>query len=141
MSVIQEKAASIASSLRDENVEEKIAFDPMTILVIIQVIGAIVKMWQDCRATPAQAAASSRDLNVLERLRLRRAIRHCVRDEDFNRAVGTQLFNAIKNAGTAVTEEEIQAMYDEAVHLDSLSADGDIAHPDVKDALGKLEAR
>ena len=80
--VMRDYAAELAEDIYGENI---LAFDPLTILAIIQAIAAIVSLWKNCRPSVQFTADMMREyLNsggpVRQRIRMRRMM-HAVREE------------------------------------------------------------
>eukprot|EP00697_Spironema_sp_BW2_P002159 gnl/Spiro4/12900_TR6833_c0_g1_i1.p2 gnl/Spiro4/12900_TR6833_c0_g1~~gnl/Spiro4/12900_TR6833_c0_g1_i1.p2 ORF type:complete len:125 (-),score=17.15 gnl/Spiro4/12900_TR6833_c0_g1_i1:689-1063(-) len=77
MSLLEEKAAEVAGYMRDSEdspVSDVVAFDPITILMIISILLSCIQIWQRCGATPVIAAENIKD-SALSRGQIRRLIR------------------------------------------------------------------
>jgi hypothetical protein len=121
MGVIQDKANAIAQDMAKneatlvaqsaEHGEHRVGFiiSITIIAAIIDVIWDLIQMYQSCKQTPQQAAVSMRSGGVLERLRLRRAIRNNSNLQECHDAA----FDSTLSIATQVQDDEVGKMYEE----------------------------
>jgi hypothetical protein len=112
MSKFQEKAEAISADMGDGGVST-VALDPFTISVIVQVLSELVKLYMQCRKTPAEATVSMRDPGLIERWRLRRVIKKHLDDDEVHGVMGSKLFSAVLRSAAAVSADDVAAMYKE----------------------------
>jgi len=117
MGVLEDKANAISADMEKSKIEKRVAFDPMMIVTIIGIIVNVIKIYQNCRNTPKEAAASMRSGGILERWRLRKAIRHQINDAEMHDHIGPQLFNSTLLVASKLQDEEVEKMYDEVKKL------------------------
>ncbi len=113
MSIIQDKANQIALDMEKNRLERRLVFDPTIILTIIQVIYYLVEAYKNCNQTPKEASNSMRSGGLLERFRLRRAIRHYVNDSEMHEHIGLRMFNSMLTVASSIDEKEVKQMYEE----------------------------
>ncbi len=114
MSFIQENANLVAGGLEKRNIEKRVAFDPAILYIIVQIIVALVELYNKCNQTPKQAHASMKSLNILERWYLRRVIRKHIDDTEMQDYIGGKMFDSFAELGATVTEEEVVKIFEEA---------------------------
>jgi len=113
MGIIQDKAHLIAADMEKSQVEHRVAFDPLIIATIIEIIYYLIEIYKDCKQTPQQAAVSMRSGGVLERFRLRRAIRKHIDDPDMHDHIGQRMFGSTLSVAKQVQDDEVSQMYNE----------------------------
>ena len=113
MAVLELAAQRVANTMVSEKVDKKLALDPVTIQVIIEIIIDLITLYQNCRKTPQEALVEWKSLSLLERWKLRRVIKRRVDDEEVYNAIGDKIFNGIKNLGVEATELDAVNMFAE----------------------------
>ncbi len=113
MSIIKDKANLIAADMERNSIERRVAFDPTIIITVAQVIYYLIKAYKACNQTPKQASISMKNAGILERFRLRRAIRHQINDSEMYEHIGIRMFNSALAVASNTEEHEIQQMYEE----------------------------
>lgn len=81
--------------------------DPATIMVIMELIQQIVEMFANCKKTPEQATAMSRNPSALQKMVLRSRIRREMGRFD------QKMFDALLVTGTRVEEADMINAYSE----------------------------
>ena len=100
--MMQAKANAVGQRLTESNV---VGFDPASILAII---ATLVKMFTDCKLTPAQAEQRAAKPRLLDRFVLRRIIKaHGRGDHEAMEA-------ALLDAGEEMTASDFAELYKEA---------------------------
>src|SRR3954469_6302805 len=102
MSIFDDKANAVASELVVRKVDNRVAFDPTIIFLIIGILKEIIKAFQDCKKSSTQVASSAHSIGILERFRLRRMVRQHLNDEEMHSHLGNQLFDSIIEVGKSV---------------------------------------
>lgn len=98
MSILEDKAAAVASHGSTE-----VVVDPATILAIINILIQIVKLYQSCQKTPAEAKAHMSRPGWLSRLRVRRMVRD-LKDPE-------RVAEGLLHQGKILTVEEIEQLF------------------------------
>lgn len=121
MGVIQDKANAVAEDMAKNEAElmaqsaehgehhVDFAISITVITTIVEIIYNLVKLYQSCKKTPQQAAMSMRSGGVLERFRLRRAIRQHPNLHQYHDA----MFDSTLTVATRVQDNEVGQMYEE----------------------------
>src|ERR1051326_417443 len=113
-SIIKDKAQQVCDDMaKNQGIDQKLAFDVMLIIAIIGVIVNLVRLFIECKQSHQQAQAKMANPGLMERWRLRRAIREHVDDGEVQAALASQLFNSSINISSKLKVEEVAAMYDE----------------------------
>lgn len=113
MSILEDKANAMAGALVNRRVKEAVALDPAMILMLMELIMGLLKMFQDCRKTPAEVVQSTKRLGIIERWQLRRAIRQSIADDEMHGYVGRQLADAAAEVAQSLTAAEVEELYAE----------------------------
>jgi hypothetical protein len=113
MGIIQDKAYQIAEDMNRDQVERRLAFDPMLIVTLVSVVTQIFKVYQECKKTPAQAHESIANPGILERWRLKRLIKKELDDDEMHVHVGGKMVKSTMKVGSTLTTGEVQQIYDE----------------------------
>jgi len=121
MGVIQDKANAVAQDMAKNEAaltaqsadhgEHRVGFviSITVIAAIVEIIYYLVETYQACKRTPQEAAVSMRSGGVLERLRLRRAIRKHPDLHEYHDA----MFDSTLSVAQAVQDHEVGQMYEE----------------------------
>jgi hypothetical protein len=88
-----------------QGVSKSVAFDPLTILAIIQIIIALVQMVQKCK----QPAASINKMGFLTRWRIWGAVKKNVSEK----ALAKPIFNAFHRHCTGLTQTDLDSLISE----------------------------
>lgn len=113
MSVIQDKANAIAADMAKNNVEQRVALDPMVVITIIGIVVDVIKTLVECYINHKQAQERLANPGVLEKWRLRRIVRQHLNDDEMNNYVGANIVQSSINVGKTLTDDEVQSMYSE----------------------------
>lgn len=114
MSAIQQKAADIARTLnRDHFVPNVVAFDPMLVLVIAQILYQLVKLYQTCGASEETAVKRAMNPGILGRWRMSNIIKSKIQGGPYQ-AYYHQIKRAIEQSSEELTVGEMAAFYSEA---------------------------
>jgi hypothetical protein len=114
MSPIQTEAMLIANDMNQtQNVSKALVLDPMLIISIVGLIVDIVKAYIECQQSASQAQSSMTDPGLIERWRLRRAIRSHIDDSEVQEAIGQQLFQSTLNVSKTLTVQNVTDMFAE----------------------------
>lgn len=95
-----------------KNGVEGYSFGPAEIIMIVEVITQVIKMWKDCKTPPADAAKSAQSPSIFEKLVLRRT---CVKNlgvREFRRT-GDKVMESILKEASKLSEKDMAEMYDE----------------------------
>ena len=114
MSIIEEKANSVAAALEQKNVEHRVAFDPLMILTIVEVIVFLVKLYKKGNKTAQEAHQSMQSLGLVERWHLRRAIRIHLNDQEMHDHIGDKLFDGLAETAAGATEDDVSKAFEQA---------------------------
>lgn len=119
MTLTEAKANEIAEFLRDDEPIDDIkviAFDPMTILMLVSVIISGIRMLQACNKTPIYAQQTIRGDGIIARLHLRKLIREksAALPWSERRDLRKRVEKAVRSVGQRLTIEDLAKLFDEA---------------------------
>lgn len=110
MSLLEEKAYQIFADAKGED-KTTVVFDPLTILAIINVISQVIKLYQNCQKTPAQAQAHMSGIGWWNRWKLSRIVNRTVPNDSSVNV--DEVYNALLNHVKGVTVEDLGRLYNE----------------------------
>lgn len=116
-SELERFAHAVAADLNErEGVPGTMAFDPMTIALIMSVLIEMVKLYLWCNRPPADALKSIKNPNWWERMRLSLKIRSGLRKPRYRHLAGVRksIDESFLRAGKQLDEEKVSAMFGEA---------------------------
>ncbi len=91
------------------NLNGGLAFDPATILVIIEVITEVMAMFEACNLDAAGVHKMTSSPSIFQKILLRRAVRNVVGTREFRKS-GENLVDALLNNGKRLTEADIKEL-------------------------------
>lgn len=147
--MIEQKAREAAGALEAKHgLPNLVAFDPMTILALIEVVIEVIKGLVSKGQTPAQAVGILRKPGYLAAARIRVAARHATNRHFQGRpdldAVKAKLTAAVRETGKATDETEMAEMFREVktkMETEAMpAADRDREEYDVVGNVGELLA-
>lgn len=106
-------ANAVAQKLAGK-VGNEAAFDPSTILVIIQIIQQVMAALKDCKKPASAVAKTAESPGPFQRFKLRRIVREQLDDDGFYRSHGEDIAEAVLHAGVTLTESEAKHLMAEA---------------------------
>ncbi len=111
MSIITAKAEGVAEKLlpQEDGKPVEVFLDPVTIGIIVQVITGVVKLYQECRQAPTEAAFNMQSPGWLTRRKLWRLVKEHVPADQDREAV----YDEVLKSGKSVTADEVHEMYQE----------------------------
>lgn len=118
MSTIKEKANLVAGEIAPK-VSKEVAFDPLTLLAIAQVIIGVLTLFNSCfnAATAGSTAEILKQMQhptILQRLRLRRIIKEKLRENNNKKVLVGELIDPLINQARQLTESDVEEMLAEA---------------------------
>lgn len=111
-------AKMVAEELALSKVPRKVAFDPFTILAIVSVIVAVIRLFIECKKKPRDAAQVCKKPDLVERWRLRRLIKEILADEEAEKELSKALQKAFFLVGSRLTDKEIEYLMKEVHEAD-----------------------
>jgi hypothetical protein len=115
MSMLEEKAAKIATVLAADKTVPRETFDPLIILTlagfVVQIINALMN---SCKVTPAAAAARANQPKFLDRWRVRSIAREHLGKHHLLGPYTGQVATALLTTAKGTTETEMLTLYAEA---------------------------
>lgn len=109
-------AHAVAADLHErEGVPGTMAFDPMTIALILSVLIEMVKLYLWCNRSPAEAVQSITNPSWWERMRLSLKVRSGLRKPRYRHLSGLRksIDESFLRAGKQLEEEQVSAMFAE----------------------------
>lgn len=110
---IQKFSTEVAENYAGKNA----AFDPATIMVIMEIITNIIQMFKDCKKTPEAAVEEAKAPSRWQRILLNSAVRRQIGRKEF-RHDGDKIVSALLKSGGKVTVEDMADMYSEQESMD-----------------------
>lgn len=104
MPLINDKANELAGQLK---VDKVVAFDPATILLIMQIIAGVIQMLYYCHNSDKSAVAFAKRPGIWGRWRLSRYLRKNLKGHPMLKDHIPQLESSIESMGATLTEDEI----------------------------------
>jgi hypothetical protein len=111
MEFTQGVANQIAADIHGED-NPTVAIDPATIMAIISVIIQVVKMYRECKKSPAQAKESMSSPGFLNRWKLKRLAKSAVADQGAS-VSADDVYNGVLRHGGRVTISDVTQLYQE----------------------------
>ncbi len=108
---IEKKASEISEQLvQVEGISHAIAFDPLLLLALIQVIISLISFYKKCWSEKT-ALASMQNPGMFERMRLRWTVSSKLQTQFQH--LKEKIIGAVRQVGNRTTEEEVTQMYKE----------------------------
>jgi hypothetical protein len=110
MSLLEEKAYDIFANAKNED-KMTVVIDPITIMAIISLITQVIKLYQSCQQTPAQAQAHMSGIGWWNRWKLSRMVNRTIPSDSSVSA--DDVYNALLNHSKGITVEDVAQLYNE----------------------------
>lgn len=115
MSLVNDVAATVAAEMTKKTDKLDLAqINPLLVEIIAQVLVEVLKAVMDCYKEPKKALATVQRPGVLQRFRLRRAIKRHIDDDEAYGYMGNDMLKAFTKVAETVTEEDLKKLYAEA---------------------------
>jgi hypothetical protein len=114
MTAIEQKAREVALIMnRDQFVPRVVAFDPILVMTIAQILYQLVKMYQSCGASEETAVKRAMDPGVIGRWRLSNIIKAKLKGTG-NEHQYHHIKKAIEQSNKTLTVHDMSMFYSEA---------------------------
>ena len=111
-------AKMVAEEMVLAKVARKVAFDPFTILAIVSVIVAVIRLLIECRKKPKEVAQIFKKPELVERWRLRRLIKQILADEEAEKELSKALQKSFFAVGQRLSEKDVEILMKEVHEAD-----------------------
>jgi Tfp pilus assembly protein PilV len=114
MGMIEDKAKLVVEDMARNDAKHKEPMLAITVIgIIIGIIADVVQTYLACKQSSQQAAMSMRSGGIVERFRLRRAIRQHLDDPEMHGYVAEDMFHSTLSVAEQLKDEEVSQMYAE----------------------------
>lgn len=111
-STVNKVAALAATKYSKVTGNVQAALDPATILTFVDIVTKVVGMLKECKASSNAATQTVKAPGLFARIRLRNLVKDTLGHKDF-KDHGTNIVQALMNAGTEATPETMASLYSE----------------------------
>lgn len=113
-------ANEVALLLNKESKDNKVSFDPATILVIIKILTEVIRLYKGCKANPDDVVKEWNNAGMIKRWKLRRLVS---KNLDTNtRKYSKEVYNSVLEYGKNLSTSRGLELYN-SVHF---SANGNV---------------
>jgi hypothetical protein len=108
--IAEEKANLVANSLQKDGLEHVVAFDPITIAMIIGLLIELYKVISSCaNDDPIQIASIARNPGFINKLKLNYYIRKHLLKTNLSQFLTNRLYKSILEVGQGVTPDDCKS--------------------------------